>query len=83
VIALTIPILAMYDKNIVKRDRFKDAKKKPLRGVSAGPQGLVYLSRTVLEVPKDLPLEPGTHGSPRAHRRRGHKRRSAYGVGRT
>jgi hypothetical protein len=82
-IALTILLLAMNDKNIVKRDRFKDAKKKSLRGLSAGPQGLVYLSRTVLEVPEDLPLEPGTHASPRAHRRRGHKRRVAYGAGRT
>jgi hypothetical protein len=81
--AMTILLLAMNDKNIVKRDRFKNAKKKSLRGLTAGPQGLVYLSRTVLEVPEDLPLEPGTHASPRAHRRRGHKRRVAYGVGRT
>ena len=82
-VAMTILLLAMNDKNIVKRDRFKDAKKKSLRGLSAGPQGLIYLSRTVLDVPEDLPLEPGTHASPRAHRRRGHKRRVAYGAGRT
>jgi hypothetical protein len=43
---------------------------------------MIFISRTVLEVPEDLPLEPGTHASPRAHRRRGHKRRVAYGVGR-
>ena len=80
--AMTILLLAMNDKNIIKRDRLRDAKRKSLRGLTAGPQGMIYLSRTVLEVPEDLPLEPGTHASPRAHRRRGHKRRVAYGVGR-
>ena len=33
-VAMTILLLAMNDKNIVKRDRFKDAKKKSLRGLS-------------------------------------------------
>ena len=82
-LALTILLLAMNDKNIVKRDRLKDAKKKSLRGLTAGPQGVVYLSRTVLEVPEDLPLEPGTHASPRAHRRIGHKHTVLYGPGRS
>ena len=81
--AMTILLLALSDRNIVKRDRLRDAKPKSLRGLTAGPQGMVFLSRTVLEVPEDLPLEPGTHASPRAHRRRGHKRRVAYGTGRT
>jgi hypothetical protein len=81
--AMTILLLALSDKNIVKRDRLRDAKPKSLRGLTAGPQGMVFVSRTVLEVPEDLPLEPGTHASPRCHRRRGHKRRVAFGVGRT
>ena len=81
--AMTILLLAINDKNIVKRDRLRDAKRKSLRGLTAGPQGMVFVSRTVLEVPEDLPLEPGTHASPRCHRRRGHKRRVAFGVGRT
>ena len=79
--AMTILLLAINDKNIVKRDRLRDAKRKSLRGLTAGPQGMVFVSRTVLEVPEDLPLEPGTHASPRCHRRRGHKRRVAFGVG--
>ncbi len=81
--AMTILLLALSDKNIVKRDRLRDAKPRSLRGLTAGPQGMVYLSRTALEVPENLPLVPGTHVSPRCHRRRGHKRRVAFGLRRT
>ncbi len=80
--ATTILLLALGDKNIVKNDRLNGAKPKSLRGLTSGPQGMIYVSRTRLEVPPDLPLEPGTHKSPVPHRRRSHVRGVRYGTGR-
>jgi hypothetical protein len=80
--ATTILLLALASKNIVKNDRLQGAKPKSLRGLTSGPQGMIYVSRTRLEVPPDLPLEPGTHKSPVPHRRRSHVRGVRYGTGR-
>jgi hypothetical protein len=72
VVAATYLVLSLATKNVVKRDRLKDAKKKSLRGLTAGPGRTTYVSRTVLELPAVLPSEGGTHASPQPHMRRGH-----------
>jgi len=79
--ALTILVLALASRNVVKRDRLAGAHKKQARGLQAGPLGAVYVSRTVLELPDraDMDAEPGAHNSPRPHLRRGHVHTIRFG----
>jgi hypothetical protein len=79
--ALTLLLLALASRNVVKRDRLAAAPKRSARGLTAGPLGTVYVSRTLLEVPEvaAMDIEPGTHGSPRPHLRRGHIHTVRYG----
>jgi hypothetical protein len=82
-VAATYLILSLATKNVVKRDRLKNAQKKSLRGLTAGPGRTTYVSRTVLELPAVLPGEGGTHASPQPHMRRGHIHTVRFGKDRS
>ena len=87
--ALTTLLISLATRNEVKtterNTRIKN-KHKQSKPQFIGPLGAIYISTTRVEAPAIEDMEqqeraPGTHASPRPHRRRGHKHTVRYGVG--
>jgi hypothetical protein len=79
--ALTILVLALASKNIVKRNQLASGSKSEARGLEVGPLGRIHVSRTVFEAP-ELPstsADRSSHASPRPHKRRGHLHTVRFG----
>jgi hypothetical protein len=87
--ALTTLLISLATRNEVKttehNTRIKN-KHKQSKPQFIGPLGAIYISTTRVEAPAiedmEQEREPGSHASPRPHRRRGHKHTVRYGVGR-
>jgi len=85
--AVATLVLALATRNIVKRTSINTRAARGLRPKAKffGPEGVVYVSRTLLQVPEqmedDAEHPPGK--SKRPHMRRGHIHTVAHGVGRT
>ncbi len=88
--ALTTLLISLATRNEIKttetNTRFRN-KHKQSKPQFLGPLGAIYISTTRVERPAIEDMEqqerlPGTHASPRPHRRRGHKHTVRYGVGR-
>jgi hypothetical protein len=87
--ALTVLLMALATRNVVTKTenntRIKRANKQS-KPEFRGPLGTIYISRTVVELPKDMetdptPKPPGYTGRhPRPHMRRGHQHTVLYGT---